>query len=117
MVCGLLLVFPGVIKSVTSIQYSYRNNPSLVWSFDMMIRYRYSQEVYECQKPFDDSNYLEVLRRGEGRKKEVNTSAYEKEPPQLPTAGTKAMDTSIHEEESALANPSTGADESAAHPL
>jgi hypothetical protein len=79
-----------------------------------MIRYRYSQEPYDCEKPFDDSNYLEILRRGEGSKKNVDKAAYEKEPLQLQVTG---VDSSTHEEEPDLAKSSTSADKTVAHPL
>jgi hypothetical protein len=45
-----------------------------------MVGYEYSQDAYEGKEPFDDSNYLDILNRGEGRANVVDTSAYEAEP-------------------------------------
>jgi hypothetical protein len=54
--------------------------PSLAWSFDSIIEYKYDQSSYDTSKPYDDSNYKEILTYGEGRKDFLDTRGYENLP-------------------------------------
>ena len=45
-----------------------------------MVGYEYSQDTYDSNEPFDDSNFLDILTRGEGHTNMVDTSSYEQEP-------------------------------------